>query len=124
MAPLTNNTLAKWATGISDTVALGLISKGIGLGLPIIALPHFNNAQAAHPAVAGHIAFLRDAGVTVPLGKAVSFPASPSMATLTPAHGRSLSMHSPPAARSPRCRSGRRRGGRGAHRLRHLLGSR
>ncbi|MGW1658902.1 flavoprotein [Streptomyces atratus] len=40
VAPLTNNTLAKWATAISDTLAFGLITEGIGLGLPIVALPH------------------------------------------------------------------------------------
>ncbi|MFF3276600.1 flavoprotein [Streptomyces chrestomyceticus] len=68
VAPLTSNTLAKWATAISDTLALGLITEGIGLGLPIVALPHFNNAQAAHPAIARHVAFLREAGVTVLLG--------------------------------------------------------
>ncbi|MEV8452557.1 flavoprotein [Streptomyces sp. NPDC052095] len=32
VAPLTNNTLAKWATAVSDTLALGLITEGIGLG--------------------------------------------------------------------------------------------
>ncbi|MGH8922883.1 MAG: flavoprotein, partial [Actinomycetes bacterium] len=68
VAPLTNNTLAKWATAISDTLALGLITEGIGLGLRIVALPHFNDAQAAHPAVARHVDFLREAGVTVLLG--------------------------------------------------------
>ncbi|MEU7162614.1 flavoprotein [Streptomyces chrestomyceticus] len=68
VAPLTSNTLAKWATAISDTLALGLITEGIGLGLPTVALPHFNNAQAAHPAIARHVAFLREAGVTVLLG--------------------------------------------------------
>ncbi|MFF8646542.1 flavoprotein [Streptomyces sp. NPDC015345] len=77
VAPLTNNTLAKWATAISDTLALGLITEGIGLGLPIIALPHFNDAQAAHPAVTGHIAFLREAGVTVLLGEGGFVPHKP-----------------------------------------------
>lgn len=77
MAPLTNNTLAKWATAISDTLALGLITEGIGLGLPIIALPHFNDAQAAHPAVVSHIAFLRGAGVTVLLGEGGFAPHKP-----------------------------------------------
>lgn len=77
VAPLTNNTLAKWATAISDTLALGLITEGIGLGLPITALPHFNDAQAAHPAVAGHVAFLREAGVTVLLGEDGFVPHKP-----------------------------------------------
>jgi hypothetical protein len=69
VAPMSCNTLNKWAAGISDTLALGLITEGIGLGLPIVALPHFNAAQAAHPAVARSAATLREAGVTVLLGE-------------------------------------------------------
>ncbi|WP_206506600.1 flavoprotein [Streptomyces chrestomyceticus] len=77
VAPLTSNTLAKWATAISDTLALGLIAEGIGLGLPTVALPHFNDAQAAHPAIARHVAFLREAGVTVLLGGTGFIPHKP-----------------------------------------------
>ncbi|MFI7142861.1 flavoprotein [Streptomyces massasporeus] len=65
VAPLTSNTLNKWAAGISDTLALGLITEGIGLGLPIVALPHWNSAQGAHWAVRRSVAELREAGVTV-----------------------------------------------------------
>jgi phosphopantothenoylcysteine synthetase/decarboxylase len=68
VAPLTANTVNKWAAGISDTLALGLITEGIGLNLPIVALPHWNNAQDAHPAVGRSVQTLRDAGVTVLLG--------------------------------------------------------
>ncbi|WP_018569647.1 flavoprotein [Streptomyces sp. PsTaAH-124] len=68
VAPLTANTLNKWAAGISDTLALGLITEGIGLHLPIVALPHWNDAQHAHPAVARSVETLRAAGVTVLLG--------------------------------------------------------
>ncbi|MFF1700065.1 flavoprotein [Streptomyces sp. NPDC058257] len=68
VAPLTANTVNKWAAGISDTLALGLITEGIGLQLPIVALPHWNNAQDAHPAVGRSVQTLRDAGVTVLLG--------------------------------------------------------
>lgn len=82
VAPLTNNTLAKWATAISDTLALGLITEGIGLHLPIIALPHFNDAQAAHPAVQRHVAFLREAGVTVLLGEGGFIPHTPKRGNL------------------------------------------
>ncbi|MEW1551502.1 flavoprotein [Streptomyces tsukubensis] len=65
VAPLTNNTLHKWAHGISDTLALGLLTEGIGLGLPTAALPYWNAAQARHPAVRRSVAELRAAGVTV-----------------------------------------------------------
>ncbi|HEU0087982.1 MAG TPA: flavoprotein [Pseudonocardiaceae bacterium] len=62
------NTLNKWALGISDTLALGLITEGIGLGLPIVALPYLNAAQAAHPSFERNIEILRSAGVMVLLG--------------------------------------------------------
>lgn len=62
------NTLNKWALGVSDTLALGLITEGIGLGIPIVALPFLNAAQAAHPAFYRHVDVLRTAGVVVLLG--------------------------------------------------------
>ncbi|WP_406344729.1 flavoprotein [Streptomyces sp. NBC_00648] len=77
VAPLTSNTLAKWATAVSDTLALGLITEGIGLGLPTVALPHWNNAQGAHPAIARHVDVLREAGVTVLLGEGGFTPHKP-----------------------------------------------
>ncbi len=62
------NTLNKWALGVSDTLALGLITEGIGLGIPLVALPFLNAAQAAHPAFGRNVEVLRASGVTVLLG--------------------------------------------------------
>lgn len=62
------NTINKWAAGISDTLALGLLTEGIGLGLPLAALPFLNAAQAAHPAFGRSVQELRKAGVKVLLG--------------------------------------------------------
>ena len=62
------NTINKWAAGISDTLALGLLTEGIGLGLPLVALPFLNAAQAAHPAFDRSVQELRQAGVKVLLG--------------------------------------------------------
>ena len=62
------NTINKWAAGISDTLALGLLTEGIGLGLPLVALPFLNAAQAAHPAFNRSVQELRQAGVKVLLG--------------------------------------------------------
>lgn len=39
VAPATVNTINKWAAGIADTLALGLIVEGLGKGLPIVAVP-------------------------------------------------------------------------------------
>ncbi|GAA3050570.1 hypothetical protein FHS39_000958 [Streptomyces olivoverticillatus] len=82
VAPLTANTLNKWAAGISDTLALGLITEGIGLGLPTVALPHWNDAQALHPAVPRSVETLRGAGVTVLLGEGGFAPHKPKQGNL------------------------------------------
>jgi phosphopantothenoylcysteine synthetase/decarboxylase len=63
-----SNTLIKWALGISDTLALGLLTEAIGMGLPLVALPFLNSAQAAHPGFGRSVAELRAAGVHVLLG--------------------------------------------------------
>ncbi|MGH3914987.1 MAG: flavoprotein [Pseudonocardiaceae bacterium] len=71
------NTLNKWALGISDTLALGLLTEGIGLGIPLVALPFLNAAQTAHPAFGKNIEVLRSAGVTVLLGPGGYEPHAP-----------------------------------------------
>ena len=68
-APVTFNTVTKWALGINDTLALGVLNESLGAGLPIIAFPHVKAELAAHPAYAGHLAVLRAAGVIVADGK-------------------------------------------------------
>lgn len=65
VAPATANTLSKWALGISDTLALGLITEAVGLHLPLVAVPSFSDGQAAHPALGRSIEFLKSAGVSV-----------------------------------------------------------
>ena len=66
-APATFNTINKWAAGISDTLALGLLNEAIGLGLPIVTVPWPNVALARHPAFGRSVAVLRDSGITVVL---------------------------------------------------------
>ncbi|MCC3769809.1 flavoprotein [Streptomyces sp. UNOC14_S4] len=69
VAPLTANTLNKWAAGISDTLALGLVTEATGLGLPIVALPHWSEGQGRHPATARSVGALRVAGVQILLSE-------------------------------------------------------
>ncbi|MDN5757279.1 MAG: flavoprotein [Tomitella sp.] len=64
-APLTFNSLNKWAAGISDTLALGLLNDALGLGLPIIAAPFIKEALRQHPAYPCSVDRLKSAGVTV-----------------------------------------------------------
>jgi phosphopantothenoylcysteine synthetase/decarboxylase len=63
--PATFNTVNKWAAGISDTLALGVLNEALGLGLPVIVIPYTSRSLAAHPAFARSVDFLRDCGVTV-----------------------------------------------------------
>jgi len=65
VAPLTFNTLNKWAAGISDTLALGLLNETLGLGLPITAAPCIKEALRRHPAYTRSVDLLRCAGVVV-----------------------------------------------------------
>jgi phosphopantothenoylcysteine synthetase/decarboxylase len=69
-APATFNTINKWAAGISDTLALGLLNEAIGLGLPIVAVPWPNVALARHPAFDSSISTLRECGITLILDPA------------------------------------------------------
>ncbi|KAK1180358.1 flavoprotein [Streptomyces sp. NBS 14/10] len=65
VAPATFNTINKWAAGISDTLALGILCEAYGLGIPTAALPYLNAAQAAHPAYQQSLERLREMGVLI-----------------------------------------------------------
>jgi phosphopantothenoylcysteine decarboxylase len=65
VAPATVNTVNKWAAGICDTLALGILVEAIGKRLPLVALPSTNQAHAAHPAFTENIGKLRSWGVSV-----------------------------------------------------------
>jgi Flavoprotein len=68
VAPASSNTINKWALGISDTLALGLITEGIGKKVPIVAMPYLSQAQAAHPAFPHNVDVLQDSGVNILIG--------------------------------------------------------
>lgn len=70
VAPLSCTSLNKWGAGIADTLALGLVSEGVHMGVPVAAMPYFNQAQGAQPAVARSISDLRAQGVAYLDGKA------------------------------------------------------
>jgi len=68
VAPLTFNSLNKWAAGISDTLAMGLLNEAVGMNVPIAAVPWVNQQLAAHPAAAPSLRRLREAGVAFTSG--------------------------------------------------------
>ncbi len=77
VCPATFNTINKWAFGLADTLALAILTEAIGLGLPLVAAPALNSAQAAHLAFERSVAALREMGITVLYGPGVYEPGPP-----------------------------------------------
>jgi phosphopantothenoylcysteine synthetase/decarboxylase len=68
VAPATYNTINKWALGISDTYALGVLAETTGLDVPIMVLPFVNSALASRPPFQRSVEALRAEGVHILLG--------------------------------------------------------
>lgn len=77
VAPMTMNTANKWAAGIADTYALGLLAEAVGLGLPVVALPFWSTALDVHPATRRAVETLRSSGVRVLYGDGEWVPHTP-----------------------------------------------
>ncbi|MCG5213795.1 flavoprotein [Streptosporangium sp. KLBMP 9127] len=78
VAPATYNTINKFAHGIADTYALGLLSEAPGLGIPIVLLPFVNSALASRAPFRKSVEQLRTEGVRVLLGPGEFEPHPPS----------------------------------------------
>lgn len=65
--PATFNTLNKWACGISDTLAVGLLSEYTGLKKPIVAVPCFKTGGGldTNPAFLRSLRWLKRAGAHI-----------------------------------------------------------
>jgi hypothetical protein len=68
VAPATYNTINKWALGISDTYALGVLAEITGLEVPIVVLPFVNSALASRSPFRHSVESLRAEGVRILLG--------------------------------------------------------
>ncbi len=68
VAPATYNTINKWAQGISDTYALGVLAETTGLAVPTVVLPFVNSALASRVAFRRSVDSLRAEGVRILLG--------------------------------------------------------
>ena len=67
VAPATYNTINKWANGISDTYALGILAETTALGIPIIVLPFVNSALAARAPFRRSVEDLSQEGIHIML---------------------------------------------------------
>ena len=61
--PATFNTLNKWAAGINDSPALGVLNDAVGLGTPLLAVPMVGGTSGRHPVWPATLAFLTTARV-------------------------------------------------------------
>jgi phosphopantothenoylcysteine synthetase/decarboxylase len=77
VAPATYNTINKWALGISDTYALGVLAEQTGLGVPIVVLPFVNAALASRDPFQQSVKSLRAEGVSILLGPGAIEPHQP-----------------------------------------------
>ena len=77
VAPATYNTINKWANGISDTYALGVLAETTGLAVPIVVLPFVNSALAGRPPFQRSVESLRAEGVRILLGPGGVHPHEP-----------------------------------------------
>jgi phosphopantothenoylcysteine synthetase/decarboxylase len=68
VAPATYNTINKWAHGISDTYALGVLAETTGMRVPIVVLPFVNSALAKRLPFQRSVEELRREGVRILIG--------------------------------------------------------
>jgi phosphopantothenoylcysteine synthetase/decarboxylase len=77
VAPATYNTINKWANGISDTYALGILAETTSLHVPIVVLPFVNTALASRHPFRRSIENLRAEGILILLGEGGVEPHEP-----------------------------------------------
>jgi len=61
--PATFNTINKWAQGIADTLAVGMLCEYMGRGTPIVVVPCLKAELAVHPAFHANLRLLQSCGV-------------------------------------------------------------
>lgn len=77
VAPATYNTINKWANGISDTYALGILAEAPALDIPVTVLPFVNTALANRIAFQSSINTLQQEGVRILMGSPGEFEPHP-----------------------------------------------
>ena len=102
VAPATYNTINKWAQGISDTYALGVLAETTGLAVPTIVLPFVNTALAARAPFRRSVESLRAEGIRILLGPGGFQPHPPRTGgSLTDSYPWHLGIHEAERALDP-----------------------
>jgi phosphopantothenoylcysteine synthetase/decarboxylase len=63
--PITFGSVNKFAHGITDNFAMGLLCETAGYGVPVTVVPHCKPQLASHPAFSASLSTLRGMGVRV-----------------------------------------------------------
>jgi phosphopantothenoylcysteine synthetase/decarboxylase len=63
--PITFGSVNKFAQGIADNFAMGLLCEAVGYGVPVTVVPHCKPQLASHPAFGESLSALRGMGVRV-----------------------------------------------------------
>lgn len=63
--PITFASVNKFASGIADNFAVGLLCETVGYGVPVTVVPHCKPQLASHPAFRTSLSVLREMGVRV-----------------------------------------------------------
>ncbi|MEV0733609.1 flavoprotein [Polymorphospora sp. NPDC050346] len=65
VVPATFNTINKWAAGINDSLALGILNEALGNQTPTLLAPYAKTALTRHPAFPRHLSTLAGHGIHV-----------------------------------------------------------
>lgn len=79
-APMTFNSINKWAAGFSDTLALGVLNEMAGTDVPILAVPCVKAVLRKHPAYTESVRRLTSMGVSMMDPDTVTFRAEDGLA--------------------------------------------
>jgi phosphopantothenoylcysteine synthetase/decarboxylase len=63
VCPATFNTVNKWAAGVADNYAMGVLCESLGMGIPIVVVPMLKESLWNHPAWQPSVERLESAGV-------------------------------------------------------------
>lgn len=85
-APMTFNSINKWAAGVSDNLALGVLNEMLSTGIPIIAAPCVKLVLRQHPAYEHSTAQLAHAGVRLLDPDTITSRAQDGLATFDWSH--------------------------------------
>jgi len=77
VAPATYNTINKWANGISDTYALGILAEAPAMSIPVVVLPFVNSGLAGRAPFRNSVDDLRSEGIRILLGPGLFEPHPP-----------------------------------------------